>query len=185
MPDRLTTDPALTPEDYTVPLPRASDMTAAHCRDLAHSHSCSGGPPLTRHRIMIVDDSFLDAELTCLALREQGLHQTVHVALGGQQALDYLMCCPALHLPELLLLDLNMPGVDGLAVLAHVRATPALAALRVVILTTSTGAGDREACLRGGADDVVQKSAHLSDFIQAMREVTRDWLEQRPDPALG
>ncbi|WP_165795462.1 response regulator [Deinococcus koreensis] len=90
---------------------------------------------MTHHRILLVDDSPLDAELTCLALNDQKLSSTVHVALGGQEALDYLGSLRAAELPELLLLDLKMPGVDGLAVLAQVRATPRWAALRIVILT--------------------------------------------------
>lgn len=125
---------------------------------------------MTPHRILLVDDTPLDVELTCLALGELGLRRAVHVASCGQEALDYLK---GADLPELLLLDLKMPGVDGLAVLRAVRDHPQWRALRVVMLTTSGEARDRDACLQAGADAFVQKSARLGDFVQAMREVVR------------
>ena len=136
-------------------------------------------------RILLIDDTPLDVELTCLALQDQGLAQTVQVASGGQEALDYLNRVSPTGLPELLLLDLKMPGMDGLAVLAQVRAHPLWRRLRVVMLTTSAEPRDREACLQGGADAFVQKSARLSDYVQAMREVTRTWLEAGVAPSCG
>jgi two-component system, response regulator len=127
-------------------------------------------------RILLVDDTPLDIELTCLALAEEGFVQSVEVAVGGQAALDYLRRLTAAQLPELLLLDLKMPGVDGLVVLRQIRSTPQWQTLRVVMLTTSAEPRDRAACLQGGADAFVHKSTQLKEFIQSMREVVRTWL---------
>jgi CheY-like chemotaxis protein len=131
---------------------------------------------MTSKRILLVDDNPLDIELTCLALSDQGFDQSVQVAADGQEALEILQRTRPDDLPSLMLLDLHMPRMDGQALLHHLKSVPQWRGIRVVILTTSSDLGDREASLHGGADGYVQKSMTLGAFIQSMREVVRTWL---------
>jgi CheY-like chemotaxis protein len=131
---------------------------------------------MTSKRILLVDDNPLDIELTCLALSDQGLDQSVQVAADGQEALEILQRTRPDDLPSLVLLDLHMPRMDGQALLRHLKSMPQWRDIRVVILTTSSDISDRDASLRGGADAYVQKPLTLGAFIQSMREVTRAWL---------
>lgn len=128
-------------------------------------------------RLLLVDDTPLDLELTSLALSDQGLNLAVQVATGGQDALDYLEGLRPEDLPELILLDLKMPGLDGLAVLQQVKQHPLWQRIRVVMLTTSAEARDRDACLQAGANAFVQKSSTLGAYGLALREITRTWLD--------
>src|SRR5258707_9285737 len=94
-------------------------------------------------RILLVEDNRMDVEVTLDAFREARLMNVVRVAATGTAALDYLMGRgqfadrEAYPLPDLILLDLKLPGVDGFQVLREIKAAPILKRLPVVILTSS------------------------------------------------
>ena len=93
--------------------------------------------------ILLVEDRRMDVELTLDAFREAQLTDTVHVAWNGEQALDYLFGRGEFGdrdrhpMPDLVLLDLKLPGIDGQEVLRQVKSTPELKRLPVVVLTSS------------------------------------------------
>ena len=97
---------------------------------------------MTSIRILLVEDNADDAELTTWALAQVGLRD-VAVAWDGAQALASLQAGP---LPDLVLLDLKLPLVDGLEVLARMRSDPALKGIKVVVLTSSENPLDKAAC---------------------------------------
>ena len=99
--------------------------------------------------ILLVEDNRMDVELTLDAFHEAKLLNTIHVASNGQEALDYLFGRGqyadrnAYPMPNLVLLDLKLPGIDGFEVLRQIKSTPILKRLPVVILTSSKEEGDR------------------------------------------
>jgi CheY-like chemotaxis protein len=107
-------------------------------------------------KILVVDDNPASLELAREVLEDP--HQQVLEAHDGREALDLL----ATEKPDLVLLDLHMPAVDGYTVLERIRQEPRLARLRVVALTASAMQGDRERALSAGFDDYIVKPLQIS-----------------------
>jgi len=133
-------------------------------------------------KILLVEDNPRDEELTLRALRKNNVGNEVIVARDGQQALDYLFggsgqAAPAPHeLPQLVLLDLKLPRVDGLEVLREVRARATTRFLPVVILTSSDEDRDRLAGYSHGANSYVRKPVDFVEFVSAVRQLGLYWL---------
>src|SRR5258708_39025443 len=95
------------------------------------------------HAILLVEDNPADVKITQRALKESALPVELIVVRDGQEAVEYLLreglhaCAEGWRGPDLILLDLNLPRLNGLEVLQRIRATPALCAVPVVVLTTS------------------------------------------------
>ena len=93
--------------------------------------------------ILLVEDNQDDAELALHALRRENLANAIFVARDGEEALEFIFCSGAFsqrsfeHPPKLILLDLKLPKVDGLEVLAQLKADPTLKVVPVVMLTSS------------------------------------------------
>ena len=132
--------------------------------------------------ILLVEDSPDDVELTRIAFAEAGIDDLLQVARDGSEALDYLFARgrhagrdPA-DLPSLVLLDLNLPRLDGREVLQAIRADAAMHALPVVVLTTSTEPFDIDASSALGANGYIRKPVDFDQFVAAMRQVGLYWL---------
>jgi len=139
--------------------------------------------------ILLVEDNRKDEELTLRALRRNKIRNEVVVARDGQEALDYLfkrlpgVSDPA---PQLVLLDLKLPKVDGLEVLRQLRADERTKLLPVVILTSSIEEEDRLAGYTAGANSYVRKPVDFSEFTEAVRQLGLYWLIQnQPPPPTG
>ena len=132
--------------------------------------------------ILLVEDNADDELLTLRALKKNNIRNEVVVARDGSQALDYLFGT-GLHsgrdlsvMPQIILLDLKLPKVDGFEVLNRVRASEMTKFLPVVILTTSNEDQDR---IRGydlGANSFVRKPVEFEKFIEAVRQLGLYWL---------
>ena len=132
--------------------------------------------------ILLVEDNADDELLTLRALKKNNIRNEVVVARDGNQALDYLFGT-GLHsgrdlsvMPQIILLDLKLPKVDGFEVLNRVRAAEMTKFLPVVILTTSNEDQDR---IRGyglGANSFVRKPVEFEKFIEAVRQLGLYWL---------
>ncbi|HEY4119223.1 MAG TPA: response regulator [Byssovorax sp.] len=142
--------------------------------------------------ILLVEDNASDEKLTLRALKGCGVLNDVVVARDGAAALDYLLgpapaapAPPAPALPTLVLLDLNLPKVGGLDVLARLRAHERTKLLPVVVLTTS---GEEEDVLRSytlGANAYVRKPVDFAQFADAVKTLGLFWLllnEPPPKP---
>jgi CheY-like chemotaxis protein len=144
-----------------------------------------------RAHILLVEDNRMDVELTLDAFREARLGNTVHVAWNGQEALDYLFGREgytdrkAYPLPNLILLDLKMPGVDGHEVLRRVKETPVLKRLPVVILTSSKEEGDRALSYDRGANSYLVKPVSFEGFLEVIRQIGDYWLTLNVGPPRG
>lgn len=138
--------------------------------------------------ILLVEDSRMDVELTLDAFREARLANTVHVAPDGQAALDYLFGRgtfadrDAYPLPNLVLLDLKLPGIDGFQVLRTIKETPLLKRLPVVVLTSSKEEGDRALSYDIGANSYLVKPVSFEGFLGVVREIEGYWLSLNVGP---
>jgi CheY-like chemotaxis protein len=132
-------------------------------------------------RILLVEDNRDDAEATARSLKANHLLNPLHWCRSGQDALDYLSGegayagDPSAARPALILLDLNMPGVDGRQVLERVKGSPALRAIPVIILTTSSDTQDIEQCYTLGASTFIQKPVDFDGLCAAVRAMRDYW----------
>lgn len=142
-------------------------------------------------QILLVEDNRMDVELTLDAFHEARLMNTVHVASNGQAALDYLFGIgpfadrEAYPLPNLILLDLKLPGLDGFEVLKRIKSAPVLKRLPVVILTSSREEGDRALSYDIGANSYLVKPVSFEGFLEVVRQIEGYWLSLNvgpPDP---
>ena len=132
--------------------------------------------------ILLVEDNPDDEELTRLAFAESRVANELVVARDGQEALDYLFAggkyagrnvCVR---PQLILLDLKLPKVDGLEVLRRIRADELTKLLPVVVLTTSKEEQDLLDSYSLGANSYIQKPVDFTRFTEAVRQLGMYWL---------
>jgi two-component system response regulator len=138
--------------------------------------------------ILLVEDNANDEELTLRALKKNNITNEVVVARDGAQALDYLFGTGEFAgrdisvLPQLTLLDLKLPKVDGLEVLRRVRAHENTKLLPVVILTTSNEDVDILEGYGLGANSYVRKPVDFDQFSNAVRQLGLYWLVMNERP---
>lgn len=132
--------------------------------------------------ILLVEDNPDDVELTRLAFEQSRIANKLVVVGDGAAALDYLFARGAHadrdpnQLPSIVLLDLNLPKVDGREVLQAIRANEATRTLPVVVLTTSTEPFDVEASYALGVNSYIQKPVDFEQFVWAVKQVGLYWL---------
>ena len=132
--------------------------------------------------LLLVEDNPSDEELTLRALRKSGIANDVAVARDGAEALDYLFARGThadrtrAELPQVVLLDLNLPKIGGLDVLRAIRADERTRHLPVVILTSSHEDRDLVAGYASGANSYVVKPVDFTQFSEAVRQLGLYWL---------
>lgn len=130
--------------------------------------------------ILLVEDNPDDYEATVRSLRDNRCLNPVRWCRDGRAALDLLGHDrpegerPA-DLPAIILLDLNLPGIDGRDVLSAVKAAPHLRRIPVVILTTSSDERDIDRCYESGASSYVQKPVSFAGLTAAIRTLRDYW----------
>lgn len=132
--------------------------------------------------ILLVEDNSDDEALTLRALKKNNITNDVVVARDGVEALDYLFGTGKYSgrnlnvMPQVVLLDLKLPKVDGFEVLRQLRANERTKLLPVVILTTSNEESDRINGYGLGANSFVRKPVEFDRFIEAVRQLGLYWL---------
>ena len=132
--------------------------------------------------ILLVEDNPDDEALTLRALNKNNIKNDVVVARDGAEALDYLFGTgkytgrDTALMPQVVLLDLKLPKIEGLEVLRRVRADERTKLLPVVILTSSNEDQDRIAGYGLGANSYVRKPVDFSQFLEAARQLGLYWL---------
>lgn len=126
-------------------------------------------------QILLVDDSEADVRFTIEALREGKVQNEVQVAYDGESAMEYLRR-PGQRRPDLILLDLNLPGMDGREVLAEIKADPQLSVIPVVVLTTSRAEEDVVRTYRLHANCYVTKPVDLNQFMRVVQSIEEFWV---------
>ena len=132
--------------------------------------------------ILLVEDNPDDVELTRIAFSEAKVANHLVVAHDGADALDYLFA-RGVHagrdpdaLPSIVLLDLNLPKIDGREVLQAIRENEKTRSLPVVVLTTSAEPFDVEASYALGVNSYIQKPVDFERFVWAVKQVGLYWL---------
>ena len=136
----------------------------------------NGGRPI---EILLVEDNPGDVRLTIEALRDGKVRNRLSVARDGVEALAYLRrdgnFADAVR-PDLILLDLNLPRVDGRQVLAQIKADPQLRTIPVVVLTTSQAEQDVLKVYELQANCYVTKPVDLDQFMKVVKSIENFWL---------
>jgi CheY-like chemotaxis protein len=130
--------------------------------------------------ILLVEDSETDAELTLEALQQGKLKNSVQHVKDGAEALRYLFQQDEytnVARPDLILLDLNMPGVDGHEVLRIIQQDEKLSLIPVVVLTTSVQDKDILTSYGLNANNYVVKPVDLDDFFRVVQSIENFWVE--------
>ena len=137
---------------------------------------------MSQKKILLVEDNPDDVELTRIAFAEAKVANELDVVSDGAEALDYLFARGA-HagrdpddLPSIILLDLNLPKLDGREVLQAIRANEKTRSLPVVVLTTSTEPFDVEASYALGVNSYIRKPVNFEQFVWAVKQVGLYWL---------
>lgn len=132
--------------------------------------------------ILLVEDNPDDQDLTMIAFRESRIANEVVLARDGVEALDYLFGTGSFAgrdlrvMPSVVLLDLKLPRVDGLEVLARIRADDRTRRIPVVILTSSKEQEDVVRSYNLGANSYVRKPVNFAQFLEAAKELGLYWL---------
>jgi len=140
-------------------------------------------PMKPAHAILLVEDNPDDVEITRRALRESAAPVDLIVVRDGQEAVDYLLRQgrhardAAWRLPDLILLDLNLPRLTGREVLERLRASDALRSVPVVVLTTSKRPEDVRDLYAAGANTYIEKPQDFNQLVEVLRTVRHYWLD--------
>jgi two-component system response regulator len=132
--------------------------------------------------ILLVEDNPDDEELAILAFEQNRIANELVIVRDGQEALDYLLGTDAKKLPQLVLLDLKLPKVDGLEVLKQLRASPRTRRLPIVMLTSSREEEDLVTSYDLGANSYVRKPVSFTRFAEAIHQLQMYWLLLNESP---
>lgn len=138
--------------------------------------------PLSSKVVLLIEDNEDDERLTLRALRRNNVMNEVVVACDGQEALDYLFGQgtyagrSSADIPEVIVLDLNLPKVTGLEVLERIRSSPETRSIPVVVLTASSDQAQVERSYAAGANSYVQKPSDANEFSDVVLQIAMYWL---------
>lgn len=134
--------------------------------------AASPTPPV---RVLVVDDNPDDVDLLRLCLTRSDAHCVVSAAGSGVDAVGVLRSTPPGQRPQLVLLDVNMPGMSGRDVLRALRADPRTAGIPVLVLSSSDDPTDVETLYRLGASGYLLKPTGLAEFRQLAERLDQFW----------
>lgn len=130
----------------------------------------------TRAKVMLIEDDPDDIELVKIALASQFIPNELKIAHDGEEALDYLLNLESELLPDLVLLDLYLPKINGLEVLKQLRANPKTQFLPLIIFTSSEQQEDLRKGYAYGANAFIRKALDKEEFKSALKNLDVYWL---------
>jgi two-component system response regulator len=140
--------------------------------------------------ILLVEDNPDDEALTIRALKKNNIQNKVVIARDGAEALEYIFCegkysdRNITEMPQVVLLDLKLPKIDGLEVLERIRSDNRTKLLPIVILTTSNEERDIVEGYRLGANSYIRKPVDFAQFAEAVRQLGLYWLVLNQSPPI-
>ena len=129
-------------------------------------------------QVLLAEDDPAAAQITIEALRDPRVRPVVHVVSDGEEALNFLHRQPPYAdapRPDIILLDLNMPKVDGREVLVRIKADATLDSIPVIVLTSSSNPNDVEAAYRLQVAGYITKYSELDRYFTAIRSLKELW----------
>jgi len=129
--------------------------------------------------ILLVEDNPGDVRLTQEVLKEGKIQNVLNVVIDGEEALEYLHKegkFAAAELPDIILLDLNLPKIDGREVLEHIKKDPDLKRIPVIVLTTSDAQNDIIKMYDNHANCYITKPVDFGQFINVIKSIEDFWL---------
>jgi two-component system response regulator len=136
----------------------------------------------TEIEILMIEDDLADAELATRAFRKNRLVNKIRIIHDGEEALEYLFCSgvhkgrnPA-HMPVLILLDLKLPGMDGIDVLRRVRLDPRTRNLSMIVMTSSKEEQDVVRSSKLGINGYILKPVDFNQFVDTVNRLAVSWL---------
>ncbi|MXV63898.1 response regulator [Natronorubrum sp. JWXQ-INN-674] len=133
--------------------------------------------------IHLIEDNPGDVRLTRAAFDDASVSHTFHVSTDGDDALEYLLEDDGY--PDLVLLDLDLPGSDGHEILERISADPQLRRLPVIVLTSSDASDDVSKCYDANANAYLTKPTDPDEFATLVEIVERFWFEQVQLPSIS
>ncbi len=131
------------------------------------------------NKVLLVEDNPGDADLTRLAFKEAGLDCELSVVDSGEQALDWLLATtdgqPA-YRPDLILLDLNLPGMHGTELLDRIKSSSRLQRIPVIVMSSSAAEPDISRSYDLHVNSYIQKPMNMAGFIEIVRTINEFWL---------
>ena len=128
--------------------------------------------------ILLIEDNPDHVELILKALRDNNVLNEVHVVASGEEAIDFLYqrgACANAARPGLVLLDIKLPGMDGIEFLRRIKADPELKCIPVVMLTTSAGEEEIVESYNCGANSYIVKPVDFEQFVKVIKELKLYW----------
>ncbi len=141
----------------------------------------NGGADSSFVEILMVEDNPSDAELAVRSFRKAKITNVLHIARDGEEALDFLFASGAHEnrknqpLPGVILLDLNLPKIDGLEVLRRIKADKRLRQIPVIVLTVSKCDHDMAACRELGVESYLMKPVGFQNFSEVTQHLEFEW----------
>jgi|ERR1700722_12372140 CheY-like chemotaxis protein/DNA-binding XRE family transcriptional regulator len=145
--------------------------------------------PMTRDEqvdILVVEDNKDDVDLTMAAFKNWGMSNRMYVVHDGVAALDFLFGTGAFahrrpaDLPQVILLDVNLPKIEGIEVLRRIKADPRTASIPVIMLTGSKDSRDITECKRLGVENYILKPVDFQSFSEVSLRLNLQWALLRP-----
>lgn len=143
--------------------------------DVPRNHLASSNKPGHTYLILLVEDNLNDEMLALRAFNKVDMSLHIEVARDGLEALEYLGNV-ASPVPDLVLLDLKLPKVNGLEVLNSIRSTEKTRRIPVVVFTSSNEQADVVGCFDAGANGFVRKSVDFEEYMEKISKLTDYWL---------
>lgn len=138
--------------------------------------------------ILLVEDNPDDAELVRIAMGEAGIAATLDVVQDGTTALEYVRAEGAyegVEHPHLVLLDLNLPGLDGREVLRIMKSDPTLCTIPIIVMSTSVDDNDIDATYRMHANGFVSKPPEFDSLVRTLEAIRDFWFAAAQLPRTG
>jgi CheY-like chemotaxis protein len=128
------------------------------------------------HRLLVIEDSNEDFEaLSRIIDQVSQVSLDLHRCIDGDEALDWLNQTPLN--PDLIILDLNLPGTDGREILVTIKQTQKLRSIPIVVLSTSSNPKDIEACYQSGVNSYMVKPMNINELKDSLRVMLDYWFK--------
>ncbi len=131
--------------------------------------------------ILLVEDDHVDAMTVKRAMNDNNINTPLHIVFNGEDALEYLKN-PQIENPLIILLDLNMPKMDGFEFLEIIKQNNSFKRIPVVILTSSREEQDKSKCFEMGVSGYILKPIEYKEFVEILKTINIYWkISEKPD----